>query len=193
MAHNRVVQWSTMSRIWWLYDAKYQCPFRSARIIAGYLQGQHKPIYHALSDVGDHVVVINSRHIAMREELWRTFTFSYHTGYAKGFSRTPAWRLHSMEPTMMIEKAVYSNMPGFLLRRKYMRRLHIYPDEEVPPEILGNVCDQIQQIQKVPKRLDEYTAEEIQAFPKLFDWSEEYVMENISADKPKDTVKAAKK
>ena len=41
-------QWSTMSRIWWLYDAKYQCPFRSSRVIAGYLQGQHKPIYHAL-------------------------------------------------------------------------------------------------------------------------------------------------
>lgn len=37
-----------MFRIWWLYDAKYQCPFRSAKIIAGYLQGQHKPIYHAL-------------------------------------------------------------------------------------------------------------------------------------------------
>lgn len=34
----------------------------------------------SLADVGDHVVVINSRHIAMREELWRTFTFSYHTG-----------------------------------------------------------------------------------------------------------------
>ena len=42
--------------------------------------------------------------------------------------------------------------------------------QEVPPEIMGNVCDQIQQIQKVPKRLDEYTAEEIQAFPRLFDW-----------------------
>lgn len=34
----------------------------------------------SLADVGDHVVVINSRHVAMREELWRTFTFSYHTG-----------------------------------------------------------------------------------------------------------------
>lgn len=42
--------------------------------------------------------------------------------------------------------------------------------QDVPPEIMGNVCDQIQQIQKVPKRLDEYTAEEIQAFPRLFDW-----------------------
>ncbi|XP_061169090.1 large ribosomal subunit protein uL13m-like [Saccostrea echinata] len=189
MAHNRVVQWSTMSRIWWLYDAKYQCPFRSSRLIAGYLQGKHKPIYHALSDVGDHVVVINSRHIALREQLWRTFTFSHHTGYARGFSRTPAWRLHSMEPTMIVEKAVYRTLPGTLLRRKYMRRLHIYPDENVPPEILGNVCDQIPQIQIIPKCLDEYTAEEIQSFPKLFDWSEDYVIERVLEKTTEDTKK----
>lgn len=33
-----------------------------------------------LVDVGDYVVVINLRYIAMREELWRIFIFSYYIG-----------------------------------------------------------------------------------------------------------------
>jgi len=32
--------------------------------------------------VGDHVVVINTRHIAMEGDLWRTFMFHHYTGYA---------------------------------------------------------------------------------------------------------------
>jgi len=44
-----VQQWVTMTRFWWLYDAKWQSPFKSARLIAVYLQGKHKPIYHPLS------------------------------------------------------------------------------------------------------------------------------------------------
>ena len=42
-------QWVTMTRFWWLYDAKFQSPFKSAKLIALYLQGKHKPIYHPLS------------------------------------------------------------------------------------------------------------------------------------------------
>jgi len=33
-------------------------------------------------DVGDHVVVINTRHIAMEGDLWRTFIYYHYTGYA---------------------------------------------------------------------------------------------------------------
>jgi hypothetical protein len=35
---------------------------------------------------------------------------------------------------------------------------------------MENVCDQIQQVQEIPKRLDEYSEKEIEEFPKLFDW-----------------------
>jgi len=34
-------------------------------------------------DVGDHVVVINTRHIAMEGELWRKFIYYSYTGYAE--------------------------------------------------------------------------------------------------------------
>jgi len=33
-------------------------------------------------DTGDHVVIINTRHVAMEGDLWRTFTYHHYTGYA---------------------------------------------------------------------------------------------------------------
>ncbi|WAR24592.1 RM13-like protein [Mya arenaria] len=79
MSRNRVLQWGCMSRNWWLYDAKYQCPFRSAEKLCMYLEGRHKPLYHPLSDVGDHVVVINTQHIAMVDDMWRKHHFELDT------------------------------------------------------------------------------------------------------------------
>ncbi|XP_021363164.1 39S ribosomal protein L13, mitochondrial-like [Mizuhopecten yessoensis] len=183
MANNRVIQWNTFSRVWWLYDANHQCVFKSARKIAKYLQGHHKPIYHPLSDIGDHVVVINTKHIAMRHEAWRTYRFHHHTGYPKGHSMTAAWRLHDMDPTQILQRTVKTVMPSNLSRPNLLRRLHLFPEEDVPDDILANVCDQIKQIQPVPKRLDQYTEEEIRNFPKLFDWPEEYIHKHFLSDK----------
>jgi len=33
-----------------------------------------------VGDCGDHVVVINTRHIAMEGDLWRTFLYHSYTG-----------------------------------------------------------------------------------------------------------------
>lgn len=178
MAQFRVQQWATFARTWWLYDAKWQSPFVSAYTIIKYLEGRHKPIYHPTSDLGDHVVVINTREIAMRDELWRTFKYHHHTGYAGGYSETRAYKLHQKEPTKVLEKAVYATIKGNLLRRGKMARLHLYPDNIVPEDIMQNVSAQIQQVQAAPRRLDQYTEEERESFPRLYDWPEDYVVEH---------------
>ncbi|CAE1155954.1 RP-L13 [Acanthosepion pharaonis] len=178
-ATNRVLQWATFARTWWIYDAQHQCPFKSAIMLSYVLQGRHKPIYHPLSDIGDHVVVINTNHIAMKDEMWRKWKYHHHTGYPKGKSITSAWRLHELDPTKIMYKCVYSNVPGNLLRHTLMRRLHLYAETDVPEEILNNVTDQLRQLHPVPKRLDEYSKEEIDNFPKLFDWPSDYVLEPI--------------
>ncbi|KAI0212630.1 39S ribosomal protein L13, mitochondrial [Lamellibrachia satsuma] len=175
MAQHRVQQWATFARMWWLYDAKWQCPFQSAPVIIRHLQGQHKPIYHPLGDVGDHVVVINTEHIAMEGDLWRTWRHFHHTGYPGGFSDTRVWKVHEADPTKVLHKQIYSTIKGNLLRRPIMARLHLYRDENVPEDILKNITGQIRQQREVPKRLDEYTQEERDAFPRLFEWPEDYV------------------
>jgi len=178
MAHNRVMQWAVMARTWWIYDANHQCPFHSAYRIVTHLQGKHKPIYHPYSDIGDHVVVFNTRHIAMRDDFWRTFKHFNHTKYAGGFSRISAWRVHEEDPTRVLEKACYQRLSGLKMKKTLMARLHLFPDEDVPEDILKNVSGQIEQVQVVPKRLEDYSQEEIESFPRLFEWPEDHNIES---------------
>ncbi|XP_071118053.1 large ribosomal subunit protein uL13m-like isoform X1 [Haliotis cracherodii] len=177
MANNRVLQWATFARTWWIYDANCQCPLKSAKVLVPHLQGKHKPIYHPLSDIGDHVVVINTKHIAMKGDYWRKWRYHHHTGHGGGYTATSAWRLHQLDATKVVYKAVYSRLPGNLLRHTLMRRLHLFEEENVPKEILANVTGQIRQVMPVPKRYDEYTEEERKTFPRLFDWPEDHVLD----------------
>lgn len=141
-----------------------------------YLEGRHKPLYHPLSDIGDHVVVINTKHVAMVDDLWRKLLYSHDTRYAGGKTKTTAWHLHEADPTKIMYKAVHRAGPKNLLRPNLMRRLHLFPEEEVPEDILGNISDVIRQIQVVPKPIDSFTEEEVKAFPKIFDWPEDHVI-----------------
>lgn len=43
---------------------------------------------------------------------------------------------------------------------------------QVPEEIMKNVTSQIPQVKPVPKKLSDYTEEEMQSFPKVFDYPE---------------------
>ncbi|CAH0764240.1 unnamed protein product [Diatraea saccharalis] len=138
--------------------------------------GLHKPIYHPMNDCGDVVVCINSREIALRGEEWRRRAYFHHTGYPGGASWTLAWELHNKDPTMIIKKAVYKAMQGNLQRRHTMERLFIYPGEKVPDDVLQNVSNQIRQLRPVPTRLDHIPEEEVQNFPKVMDYPEDYVL-----------------
>ncbi|XP_018015909.1 39S ribosomal protein L13, mitochondrial [Hyalella azteca] len=173
----RVQQWVTFGRMWYLFDAKWQNPFDASTKIVKVLSGSHKPIYHNDIDCGDHVVVINSAQIALPGDEWERRVFYHHTGYAQGASWTLAHQVHEKDKTMVFRRAIYHALDTSLLRHARMCRLHIYPDEEVPEEILRNVSAQLRQMRAVPKRLDHYTEDEVKNFPKLFEWPKDYVLE----------------
>lgn len=125
-------QWATLSRMWYLFDAQWQDPFHSAKVLSLYLSGQNKPIYHPFSgllfviityklsswcyfikfpdDCGDHIVVINSREIALRGDEWKKRVYFHHTGYPRGASWTLAWELHKKDPTMVRLSSPYPEM-----------------------------------------------------------------------------------
>lgn len=174
-ALRRVQQWATFARIWHVFDATWQNPFQSAELLKKYLMGLYKPIYHPMNDCGDHVIVINSSDIALPGNEWDKRVYFHHTGYPGGASWTLAWELHKKDPTLIVKKAVYNSMDGNLQRRYTMERLHIFPDQNVPPELMGNVSNQIRQVRPVPKRLDYYNKEEVEKYPKLIDYPKDYV------------------
>lgn len=52
-------------------------------------------------DCGDHVVVINSKEIALAGTEWRKRVYFHHNTYHGGATWTLAWELHSKDPTMV--------------------------------------------------------------------------------------------
>ncbi|XP_014250877.1 39S ribosomal protein L13, mitochondrial [Cimex lectularius] len=170
----RVTQWNAFTRVWHLFDAKWQNPFDSAKIITKYLKGTYKPFYHPLNRCGDMVVVINSKDVALPGDEWRKRVYFHHTGYPGGATWTLAWELHEKDPTMVIYKAVYRSMKGNLQRRYTMKQLLIYPDDKVPEDIMGNITNQIRGLRPVPKTLPSY-GESAKDFPRIWTPPKDYM------------------
>lgn len=72
----------THTRLWYLINAKDQINGRLAAHIATVLQGKTKPIWHPKADVGDFVVVVNTKDIALSGRKWDRKVYRHHTGIA---------------------------------------------------------------------------------------------------------------
>lgn len=128
------------------------------------------------ADCGDHVVAINTKQIALPGDEWKKRAYFHHTGYAGGATWTLAWQLHEKDPTMIMKKAVYNSIRGNIQRRYVMQRLHLIPDDNIPEEILERITNQIRTVRPVPKRLDHIDPAEVEAFPQIMQFPEEYIM-----------------
>lgn len=102
--------------------------------------------------------------------------YFHHTGYPRGASWTLAHDMHKKDPRLIIKKAIYNHMDGNIQRRYTMERLHIYPDSNVPADIMKNVSNQIRQLRPVPKRLDHYDSKEVEEFPKIMEYPKDYIL-----------------
>ncbi|CAK9304611.1 unnamed protein product [Gordionus sp. m RMFG-2023] len=168
--YRRVEQWLVFSKFWWLYDASHQTPMAIVRRVKPVLEGKHKPLYFKNSDVGDHVVIYNTKWLAFRGEGWRERYYYHHTGYPKGMSFTPAWMLHEKDSTEIVRKVIYASMSKNIHRRSNMTRLHLYPElKDVPSKIMENIAGQLKQYMPVAKGLQDYSQNEIENFPKIWD------------------------
>lgn len=72
--------------------------------------------------------------------------------------------------------AVKGAMKGNLQRRYTMMFLHLFPDSNIPPDILANISNQLKQARPVPKGINEYDEETIKNFPKIMDYPKNYVV-----------------
>jgi len=77
----------------------------------------------------------------------------------------------------IVWKAVYKDLKKSHERRQRMQRLHIFKDDKVPLQLMENVTDQIKPLRQIPIRLNQYSEEEIQKFPKLWEYPKDFVLE----------------
>lgn len=166
----RVKQWQIFARTWWLYDAKWQDPFDSGLLIGRYLTGKHKPIWYPDVDCGDHVVVINGSQVALPNEEWRWRYFFHNTQWKGGRSWASAWEMHLKDPTFVLERAIYRYCGKDSARQRDFSRLTLLKGDNIPEEIKSKISAQIRQLRPVPQRLQDIPPEELENFPKVFDY-----------------------
>lgn len=174
----RVKQWQTFARTWWLYDAKWQDPWDSGLLIARYLTGKHKPIWYPDADCGDFVVVINGSQVALPNEEWKWRYFYHNTQWKGGQTWKSAWELHLKDPTFVMERAIYKYCDKRDPRLLAFARLTLLSDDNIPEEIKEKISAQIRQVRPVPRKLEDIPPEELEKFPKVFDYERPSYIDN---------------
>ncbi|CAG00017.1 unnamed protein product [Tetraodon nigroviridis] len=165
-------QWATFARSWFLIDARMQPPGKIATMCSVRLQGKHKPIYHALSESAlvHHILVVTND----AEHSPNSVSNGYL--YPGSFKQVTAAQLHHKDPTAIVKLAVYGMLPKNLHRRTMMQRLHLFPEDVLPDDVLANLTEELPQPREIPRKLSEYTQEEMDAFPRLWTPPQDYKM-----------------
>jgi large subunit ribosomal protein L13 len=110
----------------------FQPTNRIAAQISAVLQGKYKPIFHKSQDVGDHVVVINTKQIDFSGGKWDKKLYRHHTTFPGGLREVKAKTLHEKKPTAVLSKAVKGMLPRNKLRWNWMDRLYLFEDDAHP-------------------------------------------------------------
>lgn len=116
------------NREWILIDARDQVLGRLAGRIAHRVRGKHRADYAPHQELGDHVVVINARHIKVTGKKLDQKTYHEHSGYPGGLRDTILRIKMGKEPTYALKKAVERMLPKGKLGRKLLKHVRIFAD-----------------------------------------------------------------
>jgi len=130
MVKTRATKASEVTREWHLLDARGQVLGRFATQAAQLLIGKHKPNWAPYLDMGDHVVVINAREVAVTGKKEKQKVYYRHSGYPGGLKSETLEELRERRPEEIIRRAVKGMLPTSKLGRKMITRLYVYPGEE---------------------------------------------------------------
>ncbi|MEO0141698.1 MAG: 50S ribosomal protein L13 [candidate division WOR-3 bacterium] len=119
-------------RGWYLVDAKGQTLGRLATVIAQLLMGKRKPAWAPHLDLGDYVVVINSKDVVLTGRKWDEKKYYSHSGYPGGLREHTARQVAEKHPGWLIWLAVKRMLPRNKLGRRMAKRLKVYPGPAHP-------------------------------------------------------------
>lgn len=121
-----------IKRDWVLIDAKGMVLGRVASQIAFVLRGKNKPTFVPHLDMGDFVVVINAKEIELTGNKAQDKLHHWHTGYPGGIRSITYGSLRENDPEKMLWIAVKNMLPRNKLRKRFLRKLRVYPGVEHP-------------------------------------------------------------
>src|SRR5215468_8409350 len=126
---------------WYVIDAANQVLGRVATKAATILTGKHRPQYAPFLVSGDHVVIVNADKIRLTGQKLDSKVYRHHTLYPGGLREIAANRVFESKPDKMIREAVLGMLPKNKLRKRMVKRLKVYLNNQHPhaaqqPEVL---------------------------------------------------------
>ncbi len=121
---------SDVTRTWYVVDASEVPLGRMATQIATKLTGKEKPQFTQHIDCGDFVVVINAEKLVTTGTKTTDKTYYHYSGFPGGLRERSLQEQVSIDPTVVIEKAVRGMLPVNKLRPARLQRLKIYAGSE---------------------------------------------------------------
>jgi len=113
-------------------DATDQVLGRVATKAATILTGKHRPQYAPFLVSGDHVVIVNADKIRLTGQKLDSKVYRHHTLYPGGLREIAAKRVFESKPDKMIREAVLGMLPKNKLRKRMVKRLKVYLNNQHP-------------------------------------------------------------
>ncbi|ARC53496.1 50S ribosomal protein L13 [Candidatus Riesia pediculischaeffi] len=117
-----------IKRNWYIFDVSGKILGRIASRIAYYLMGKHKSEYAPYVDIGDYVIVTNSKKILVTGNKRNLKEYYRHTGYVGGLKKISFKNLIERYPDRVIRYAVKGMLPKNKLGKRMYLRMKIYSE-----------------------------------------------------------------
>lgn len=130
MQKTRATKASEVKRSWQLLDARGQILGRLSTQAARLLMGKSKTNWVPYLDMGDYVVIINAKEIAVTGEKETQKKYFRYTGYPGGLRTESLGQLRQRRPEEIIRRAVVGMLPRGKLGRAMIKKLFVYSGSE---------------------------------------------------------------
>ncbi len=122
----------TVTRNWYVLDAKDMPLGRVASKAAVLLRGKHKVTFTPHVDCGDYVIIVNADKVALTGNKLENKIYYDHSRYVGGLRERTAKEMRENYPVEMLERAVEGMLPHNRLGRAMYKKLFVYAGEEHP-------------------------------------------------------------
>lgn len=121
-----------IEREWHVVDADGVPLGRVASEVAQLLRGKHKPKFAPHMDMGDYVIVLNAKKVAVTGRKETEKIYYRHSGYPGGIRSETVERVRERYPERLIVNAVKGMLPKNRLGRATLGKLRVYAGAEHP-------------------------------------------------------------
>lgn len=122
----------SVTRDWYVIDAKDVALGRVAAKAASMLRGKHKATYTPHIDCGDNIIIINADKVLLTGNKLDGKKYYDHSRYAGGLRTRTAKEMVLNYPVEMVERAVKGMLPHNRLGRQMYKKLFVYAGSEHP-------------------------------------------------------------